>query len=317
MGKPRPYTTPERPGQASNEPVMDGSFGNLRLVPAADGSAELAAFPTPEPTHVAGPLPDPFDLANRELIRPPTHRRTHRGLEPFSVAWFDELERKRYARHGAWLPAALEFGRHPGESILLLGPGVGSDAVRYTQLGTVVTIGTTPADHPNVIRQNLARHGLGLRLVSLDGPELPFTAGAFDVVVWNALHTGPPDFPHLTGELFRVLKAGGKVIGLFPARYDTGFWQDVLLPLARLCWRRPPDPTSAPKHSARDLRRAFGRFADHRLYKRHLRRGELPHVWRLLPRVLLERLIGRVLILKAFKPISAARTGTTTSSLAA
>src|SRR5262245_27608819 len=263
---------------------MDGSFGNLRLVPAdtapwADGSAELPAFPTPEPTTTA-PLPDPFDLANRELIRPPTHRRTHRGLEPFSAAWFDEQEHKRYARHGAWLPTALEFGRHPGESVLLLGPGVGSDAVRYIQQGTLVTIGTTAADHPDLIRSNLARHGLGVRIVPLSGPELPFPSGAIDVVVWNALHGELPELPPLIDELYRVLKAGGKVIGLFPARYDTGFWQDLLLPLQRVYWRRPPDPTSAPKLSARGLRRAFVKFTDHRVFKRHLRRSELPHPWR-------------------------------------
>src|SRR5439155_17980192 len=220
--------------------------------------------------------------------------RTHRGLEPFSAAWFDELEHKRYARHGAWLPTALEFGRHPGESVLLPGAGVGGDAIRYLQLGTVVTVGTTPADHPDLIRRNLARHGLGVRMVPLGGPELPFPAGAFDVVVWNALHDDPPDLPAFTDELFRVLKAGGKVIGLFPARYDAGFWQDVLLPLQRLYRHRPPDPTAAPKFSARELCRAFGKFADHRVSKRHLRRSELPHLWRLLPLVLLERLIGRV-----------------------
>ena len=176
---------------------MDGSFGNLRLIPAdattsADGSAELPAFPTPEPTTTA-PLPDPFDLANRELIRPPTHRRTHRGLEPFSAAWFDELEQKRYARHGAWLPTALEFGRHPGESVLLIGPGLGSDAVRYIQQGTVVTIGTTPADHH---RQSLRRQEYGvtpraaLEQLAGEGGIVPAIGGPGTVVLFdcNLLH---------------------------------------------------------------------------------------------------------------------------------
>ncbi|MBY0512548.1 MAG: class I SAM-dependent methyltransferase [Gemmataceae bacterium] len=283
---------------------MDGTFGNLRLLPmdrpiSADGSAESPALPVPPP--------DPLELANRELIRPPTHRRTHRGIEPFSAAWFDEVERKRYARHGAWLPTALEFGRHPGESVLVIGPGIGSDVVSYLRLGTVVTVCTTPADYPDVVRQNLARRGLSARLIPLSGAELPFPSGAFDVAVWNALHGPPPAAPNLPGELFRVLKAGGKVIGLFPARYDTGFWEDRLLPLHKLFWRRPPDPTAGPKTTARELRRAFAAFAEHRVRKRHLRRGEMPHPWRLLPVVLLERLIGRVLVLKAFKPLPVVR----------
>ena len=291
---------------------MDGSFGNLRLVPtesasSMDGSAEFTPFPAPAPTSLTYPLPDADALANRELIRPPTHRRTCRGLEPFSSAWFDELEQKRYARHGSWLPTALEFGRHPGESILMLGPGLGSDAVRYLQQGSNVTIGITPSDHPDIIRRNLARHGLDVRTVSITESRLPFTSGAFDVVVWNALHAHASDPAPLIDELFRVLKANGKVIGLFPARYDTGFWQDILLPLQRLYWRRSPDPTTAPKHSSRELRRAFEQFTDHRVYKRHLRRSELPHPWRVLPLILLERMIGRVLVLKAFKPLPASK----------
>jgi SAM-dependent methyltransferase len=109
------------------------------------------------------------------------------------------------------------------------------------------------------------------------------------------------------GELFRVLKPGGKLIGLFPARFDAAFWQDVVLPLQRLWWRRPPDPATAPKTTARELRRVFARFGEHRVSKRHLRRGELPHAWRVLPLMLLERWIGRVLVLKTKKPIQIAR----------
>ena len=58
--------------------------------------------------------------------------------------------------------------------------------------------------------------------------------------------------------------------------------------------------------SRRGLRRLFVRFTEHRIYKRHLRRSETPHLLRWLPLPLLERLMGRFLVLKAFKPLSAA-----------
>lgn len=288
---------------------MNGSLGNLRLYPGelsagADSSTDLP--PLPESTR---PLADATVLAGRELIRPAVGRRADHRLAPFSAAWFDELEQKRYTRHGAWLPAALEFGRHPGESVLLLNPGLGCDAVRYLREGSEVTVAAGPTDHPDSIRGNLARHGLTARVVRADGPTLSFPDGTFDVAVLNALHTALPADGSLTDELFRVLKSGGKVIGLFPAYYDTGLWQDWLLPYQRLYWRRPPDPTTAPKTTARGLRRAFARFAGHRIYKRHLRRGELPHAFRILPLVVLERLFGRVLVLKAFRPIGS-RTAT-------
>ena len=44
------------------------------------------------------------------------------------------------------------------------------------------------------------------------------------------------------------------------------------------------------------------------LWRRHLRRNELPLIWRLLPLSLMQRIMGHVLIVKAFKPISSAMT---------
>src|SRR5882762_7961279 len=103
---------------------MSRLASQLRLYSASD-SAEADALPA-QPRSA-----NPAELANRELIRPAGYRRGHRRLEPFTSAWFEELENKRYARHGAWLQSALEFGRHPGESILLLNPGLGADAIRF------------------------------------------------------------------------------------------------------------------------------------------------------------------------------------------
>ena len=284
---------------------MEGSLRHLRLLSA--GHHSPATEPVGDsPIAAVGPS-NSVILANQELIRPPTYRRGHRDLEPGSAAWFDELQQKRYTRHGAWLSAALEFGRHPGESVLLLNPGVGSDAVSYLQQGTDVTLAVGPNDQPGLLHDNLARHGYEARLASVSDGTLPFPDGAFDVAVWNGLHHPAPDCTNLTDELYRVLKAGGKLIGLFPAYYDAGFWQDLVVPLQRLYWRRPPDPTSTPKTTRKELRRQFGRFVEHRVSKRHLRRSELPHLWRALPLLILERMIGRVLILKAFKPLTASR----------
>jgi SAM-dependent methyltransferase len=260
------------------------------------------------PTHTP---PEPATLANRELIRSVEYRRAAAGLVAYTAAWYDELEQKRFQRHGTWLSSALEFGRHPGESLLLFGAGLGSDAIRYIQTGTPVTIGITPHDYPNQLNENLGRRGLTAHMVDVSGPVLPFPDGTFDVVCWNALYDTTSLDPGRINELFRVLKAGGKVIGLFPAWYDAGFWQDLLLPLQWMYWRRPEDPTIAPKTTARRLRRAFAGFAQHRVAKRHLRRAELPHPWRVYPLFILERLIGRVLVFKALKPLTA-RTGSVT-----
>lgn len=292
---------------------MERSWSNRNVLAAETvfpAAAEALLDPMthsspPLPTH---PTPDPAILANRELIRPAEYRRAAAGLVAFSAAWYDELEQKRYQRHGAWLPGALEFGRHPGESLLFLGAGIGSDAIQYIRTGTPVTVGVTSFDYPDQLRENLTRHALTARVVEVGGPVLPFADGTFDVVTWNALYDPTSLDPDRISELFRVLKGGGKVICLFPAWYDAGFWQDVLLPLQWVYWRRPVDPTAGPKTTARQLRKAFAAFTQHRVAKRHLRRSELPHPWRVFPLVLLERLIGRILVFKALKPLTA-RTG--------
>jgi SAM-dependent methyltransferase len=107
--------------------------------------------------------------------------------------------------------------------------------------------------------------------------------------------------------LFRVLKPGGKLIAVFPARYDARFWYERLLPWER--WLRPRKPVSAGYFwTGRELRTLFSGFGEIRIRKSHLRRSDLPHLWRwmMLPGV--ERLLGRFLSLRTFKPLSTALT---------
>jgi len=111
----------------------------------------------------------------------------------------------------------------------------------------------------------------------------------------------------VVAEVYRVLKPGGKVLVVTPAKYDVDYWYRLCFPFD--AWLRKVQPSStqiSARFSARRLRKQFGQFTEHRVYKRHLRRSEVPHLWRWLPLPLLERTIGRVLVLKAFKPLSAA-----------
>ena len=53
---------------------------------------------------VLQPVTAPHVLSTRELLRPPVCHESPRHLEPFTRAWYEELELKRYLRQGAWLP---------------------------------------------------------------------------------------------------------------------------------------------------------------------------------------------------------------------
>lgn len=249
---------------------------------------------------------DTQQLAARELLRPVSARTTRRDLEPLSRSWFEELEIKRYAPHGGWLRRGLEFSRHVGESIVMLGAGAGSDALQYHRHGVHVTVCTTPTDHPDVIRTNFDIRGHSIRIVpTADATAMPFDRWSFDLAYLNALHDPPEDPAAVVADLYRVLKPGGKIFALFPARYDTNFWQNLLVPYRK--WYTPPVKlTDAPRYSSRSLKKMFATFSEHRIGKRQLRRSELPYVWRFLPLTVLERVMGRVMLLRAFKPVTAA-----------
>lgn len=252
--------------------------------------------------------PDAHLLASQELLRPCEPSRRDRDLEPFSRAWFEEIELKRYVRHGYWLPRVLEFSRHGGESMLMIGPGLGTDALQYLRHGTRVTIALRPGDHPDILRRNFEYRAAQVEMTPA-GPDgsLRFTRGLFDLAYLNLLHQPLSDLTTTVQELYRVLKPGGKLFGLFPAKYDAGYWQDYIFPLQHWYWKRPADSVTTTKYTYRTLRGHLEKFTELRTTKRHLRRSQLPHAWRVLPLSLLERLMGQILVIQAFKPLSAAR----------
>jgi ubiquinone/menaquinone biosynthesis C-methylase UbiE len=232
------------------------------------------------------------------------------GSEPYSLQWFLDIETHRHGRHGRWIPKLLEFTKHAGETLLGLGEGLGTDWLQYARNGASVIVCSPSSSQLGLIRRNFELRGLSGRFLHAQFSSLPLETASIDVAcINNLLHTLDQPQP-VVDEVYRVLKPGGKVLAVAPARYDVDFWFDRCFFWYRWVGKQRTLPSHQRRFSARGLNRLFARFDVHRVHKRQLRRSEVPHLWRWLPLPVLARLMGRLLVLKAFKPLSVVIGGT-------
>ena len=159
----------------------------------------------------------------------------------------------------------------------------------------------------HLIRRNFELRGLQGRFIHARPLSLPLESASIDVACISSLDPAAADLRTLVDEVYRVLKPGGKVLAVTRSRRDVDYWSSMLLYWYRaLLPGRTGAATATRRFSGAELRRLFDDFNDHRVHKRQLRRSEVPHVWRWLPLPILARVMGRFLVLKAFKPLSAA-----------
>lgn len=252
--------------------------------------------------------PPPLEFAERLYTAETLHSRSRPrdGAEPFSLQWFLDVESVRYRRHGAWIPRLLEFSKHRGETLLGLGNGLGTDWVQYARHGAEVISCCPSAELLGLIQRHFELRGMAGAFLHANPRAIPLESGSIDVVCVNNLLQDVPDPLRVIEEIYRVLKPGGKVLAVTPARFDLDFWRRRFLPWSAWLRARKQPIAGAASFSARSLRQHFGRFVELHVSKRHLRRAEVPHLWRWIPHPLLERMLGRFLIVRAFKPLTAA-----------
>lgn len=231
--------------------------------------------------------------------------------EPYTLQWFLAIEHQRHSRSARWIPRLLEFTRHAGETLLGLGSGLGTDWLQYARHGAQVIACSRFAGELELIRRNFALRGLRGRFVQAEPTAIPLPDASVDVVcISGVLHEWEKPAA-VVAEVWRLLRPGGKVVAVVPAKYNVDWFRawlpwgrkpdtDAVLPLLGGPFGTTPTPVL---YSARRLRKLFVGFEGCRVYKRQLSRREVPLLLRGLPRAWLERLIGRLLILKAFKPV--------------
>lgn len=227
---------------------------------------------------------------------------------PYTLQWFLAMEHLRHERQARWLPRLLEFGKHGGETFLGLGHGLGTDWVPYARNGARVIACTPVASELALIRRNFELRQLTARFLHAEPTHLPLPDNGIDVAcISGLLHLAShPDW--IIEEIYRVLKPGGKVIAVVPAKYDWNFyarfWWPWRLPDVKSLRANPWQPDAdGMVYSARRLKKLFTFFGNHRIYKRQLTRKEIPWFWRWIPRDWLQRAYGHFLVIKAFKPV--------------
>jgi SAM-dependent methyltransferase len=242
-------------------------------------------------------------LACRETWRPFPGRRPTSRYEPYSLAWFEEIERRRYSRHGHWIPKLFEFNRHRGEQVLCLGEGLGTDWVQYALGGAVVHYCSPTMEPIALAQRNFQLRGLKGQFHRGFHYALPIASDSMDIVCMSGMANTLDPLEPVAAEIFRVLKPGGKIIAALPAMYDSHYWQAFWFPWVRLNAKQKAERSLLS--TARKLKTLFGRFSEPRIRKRHLRRSDIPHIWRWMLLPILERMMGRYLVLKSFKPLGA------------
>src|SRR5438876_4180215 len=276
---------------------MDAPYpGKLRIW---EGWTQMAVqeLPVPDPAHPLSGPHSPADFAARlyatEALNPNAPRPVpDAGPEPYTLQWYLNIENQRHRRQGRWIPGLLEFSKHSGETLLGLGNGLGTDWLQYARHGAAVIVCSASAEQLSLVRRNFELRGLSGRFVHALMSALPLESATIDVVCTSSLLQDVGDPRPVLDEVYRVLKPGGKVLAVVPAKYDVHFWSRVCFPLQHWLRSKSAAPPEEVAHfSRRALRKLCNRFVEHRIHRRQLHRWQVPHLWRWAPMPVLERFI--------------------------
>jgi len=112
--------------------------------------------------------------------------------EPGTRAFYEEIEAHRY-REEFHIPLVAEFGDHPGERMLEVGRGLGTDGRQFVTRGANY-IGCGLSFHSLILaRRGFELFGLPGTWVCADAEYLPFRDASFDLVYRHGVLHHTPD----------------------------------------------------------------------------------------------------------------------------
>lgn len=257
--------------------------------------------------------------------------------EPGTHAFYEEIEAHRY-REEFHLPLVIDFNDHPGEKVLEIGCGLGTDGRQFVR-GGANYIGCDLSFHSLALaHRGFELFGLPGAFVCADAENLPFPDVALDLIYCHGVLHHTPDTERAICETYRVLRPGGKVIAMLYARESFNILVGArTIGRLRLEWARlrmgresfnrfvglPPEHRGwlpdwvvinnstdglgnplSKSYTARRLRQMFSSFRDIHLEKHYFPRRKIPLIGPCLPRFVaawLGRTMGSFWYLKAVK----------------
>jgi ubiquinone/menaquinone biosynthesis C-methylase UbiE len=134
----------------------------------------------------------------------------------------------------------FDFERYRGKKVLEVGCGIGCMAMNWAQQGAKVTAVDLNPVAVEQTRRRFQVFDLEGDIREADGENLPFAEGSFDFAYsWGVLHH-TPGTKQAIGELYRVLKPGGRVGVMLYNRRSFLYrfiiaWQEGFVNMER-CW---------------------------------------------------------------------------------
>jgi ubiquinone/menaquinone biosynthesis C-methylase UbiE len=125
--------------------------------------------------------------------------------------FFERVEEHRYQKE--WhIPSAANFAATSGLKVLEIGCGLGTDGAQFARAGADYTgIDLTEAAI-DLARRRFALAGLKGDFRVSDAEKLDFADESFDLVYSHGVLHHTPDIEAAIGEVYRVLKPGGRAV---------------------------------------------------------------------------------------------------------
>lgn len=141
------------------------------------------------------------------------------NFEKHSPEWFAQVEESRYQLE-PYIHSVAQFTRHHGKKILEIGVGAGTDHLQWARAGCECHGVDLTAAAIETAGKHLALYGFKSDLRHIDAEVLPFEDESLDLVYsWGVIHhSEKPE--RIIAEIHRVLKPGGKFVGMLYNRYS-------------------------------------------------------------------------------------------------